>query len=297
MNWQSPFSLPGQWYKGNLHTHTTQSDGTLSPDQAIAWYHEQGYDFCAVSDHWVLTPGQAYAPDFVTISGTELHGDGYHLLVAGLSELPPRAMEHEPQAIIDHVKAQGALAYIAHPYWTGRPSTETAALRDLDGLEVFNSVCEITQGTGHARIHWDDCLSAEQRLTGLAVDDVHWRFEEAGAGYVMVRAPELSEIALLDALRQGHFYSSMGPTIQDLRVRDNGLEGPVLDVVCSPCVEILFYTCGPQGRRFGALPGTTLSHASLPLQQEQLFVRIECRDAQGRCAWSNPLFLRDVLPA
>ena len=295
MNWQSPFGLPGHWYKGNLHTHTTQSDGRVSPDDAVAWYHEQGYDFCALSDHWVLTPGRVYSPDFITLSGTELHGDGYHLLVAGLRELPPRDQEHEPQAVIDYVKAQGALAYIAHPYWTGRPSMETAALRDLDGLEVFNSVCEITQGTGHARIHWDDCLSAEQRLTGLAVDDVHWSFGEAGGGYVMVRALELSETALLESLRQGHFYSSMGPTIQDLRIRDGDDLGPALDVVCSPCAEILFYTYGPHGRRFAAQPGETLSRASLPLRQEQVFVRVECRDVSGRCAWSNPVFLGDIL--
>jgi hypothetical protein len=295
MNWQSPFALPGQWYKGNLHTHTTQSDGDLSPEQAIAWYHEQGYDFCALSDHWVLTPGCVLAPDFVTLSATELHGDGYHLLVAGLQELPPRDLEHKPQAVINHVKAQGALAYIAHPYWTGRPSTETAALRGLDGLEVFNNVCEMTKGTGHARIHWDDCLSADGRLNGLAVDDVHWKYGEAGGGYVMVRAPELTEAALLEALRQGHFYSSMGPIIQDMRVRDGGSDGAVLDVVCSPCAEILFYACGPQGARMSAAPGMTLSRASLPLRPEQVFVRVECRDAQGRCAWSNPVYLREVL--
>ena len=33
-----PFAQPGYWFKGNLHTHTTQSDGEYTPDQAIAWY-------------------------------------------------------------------------------------------------------------------------------------------------------------------------------------------------------------------------------------------------------------------
>ena len=30
------FGGPGQWYKGNLHSHTTNSDGHLTPAQAVA---------------------------------------------------------------------------------------------------------------------------------------------------------------------------------------------------------------------------------------------------------------------
>lgn len=37
MTWTSPFSLPGRWLKGNLHTHTIQSDGALSPADALGW--------------------------------------------------------------------------------------------------------------------------------------------------------------------------------------------------------------------------------------------------------------------
>ena len=33
------------WYKGNLHTHTTLSDGKKTPDESIALYREKGYDF------------------------------------------------------------------------------------------------------------------------------------------------------------------------------------------------------------------------------------------------------------
>ncbi len=294
MNWQSPFSLPGHWYKGNLHTHTTQSDGRRSPEEALAWYREQGYDFCALSDHWVLTPGGSDGAGLVSLAAAELNGDGYHLLTLGLSEIPSRRLEHEPQAVIDAVKAQGGLAYIAHPYWTGRPSSEIAALRGLDGIEVYNSVCEVSKGTGHGRVHWDDCLSAGLRLTGLAVDDTHWGLEEAGGGWVMVRAPEPTEAALLAALAAGHFYASAGPAILDLRIGGAEADAPVLEVVCSPCAEILFYTCGPRGRRVAAEPGASVCRASLPLQREQVFVRVECRDAQGRCAWTNPVYLQDV---
>ena len=40
-----------KWYRGNLHTHTTLSDGVLTPEEVKAKYREMGYDFIALCDH------------------------------------------------------------------------------------------------------------------------------------------------------------------------------------------------------------------------------------------------------
>ena len=40
-----------RWYKGNLHTHTTDSDGLKSPDDVKRLYKSLGYDFLALTDH------------------------------------------------------------------------------------------------------------------------------------------------------------------------------------------------------------------------------------------------------
>src|SRR6185369_12966014 len=45
----------GRWYKGNLHTHTLNSDGDSTPLEVATWYREHGYQFLAVSDHNYLT--------------------------------------------------------------------------------------------------------------------------------------------------------------------------------------------------------------------------------------------------
>ena len=50
------FKESGRFYRGNLHCHTTRSDGRLSPQEAAAVYQEQGYDFLAVTDHRTLSP-------------------------------------------------------------------------------------------------------------------------------------------------------------------------------------------------------------------------------------------------
>ena len=121
MSWISPFALPGHWYRGNLHTHTTQSDGRSTPEAVSAWYRAHGYDFLAITDHWVHTRGmQTDDHSFITISGTELDGPGYHMLALGTSCLPDAGLAQDVSALVQQVLQQGGLPFFAHPYWTGQ---------------------------------------------------------------------------------------------------------------------------------------------------------------------------------
>src|SRR5688572_6489588 len=65
----------GVWYKGQLHTHTLNSDGDSTPDDVVRWYREHGYNFVAITDHNYLT----------SIDGPNaLHGaDGKFLVMKG----------------------------------------------------------------------------------------------------------------------------------------------------------------------------------------------------------------------
>ena len=51
---QAPQPVP-QWFKGNTHTHTLESDGDSTPEEVTRWYKEHGYHFLVLSDHNVLT--------------------------------------------------------------------------------------------------------------------------------------------------------------------------------------------------------------------------------------------------
>ncbi|MHB1295576.1 MAG: PHP domain-containing protein [Anaerolineae bacterium] len=295
MTWSSPFSAPGRWYKGNLHCHTTQSDGNYTPDEAIDWYRDHGYDFLAITDHWVLTPGRTRTRGgFFTITGAELDGPGYHLLCLGLSALPSGELRESAQELVDAVVAAGGLPFFAHPYWTAQTPAHLAGVQGYAGIEVFNSVCDRMDGLGYAGVHWDLLLAKGRTVTGLAVDDTHWRHGEVGRGFVMVRATEPSEPAILDALRRGQFYASTGPQISalDLAVMPDGR--PALRVRCSPCRSITFFAHGPRGHRYEAAEGL-LDGAMHPLNPEQVFLRVECRDDLGRTAWSNAVFVDQLL--
>ena len=45
------FKEEGNWYKGNLHSHTVDSDGCLTPGEAVELFAEHGYSFLGISDH------------------------------------------------------------------------------------------------------------------------------------------------------------------------------------------------------------------------------------------------------
>src|SRR5438128_974718 len=92
-----PFSSPGRFWRGNLHTHSTRSDGHLPPEQVCAFYREAGYDFLALTDHFLerygypLTDTRSYrTAEFTTLLGAELHtgqtelGQLWHILAVGL---------------------------------------------------------------------------------------------------------------------------------------------------------------------------------------------------------------------
>src|SRR5690242_20312077 len=41
--------------KGNIHTHTTWSDGDRPPQDVYLWFRERGYNFLAITDHNTIT--------------------------------------------------------------------------------------------------------------------------------------------------------------------------------------------------------------------------------------------------
>ena len=75
-----PWDLPGRFWRGNLHTHSTLSDGVLSPEEVCRRYRDEGYDFLALTDHFVGRFGYPIADTlpfrtnrFTTILGAQLH--------------------------------------------------------------------------------------------------------------------------------------------------------------------------------------------------------------------------------
>lgn len=288
--WEA-FTRPGAWYRGNLHCHSTASDGARSPDEVAAYYRAQGYHFVALSDHRKVTDISAHAAeDFLPVKALEFDGHDatvgpYHLLAVGLHHMTLQKPGLSLAERIHVTLEDGGLCIFAHPYWLGTCATDLLGLQGCFGLEVYNASCQIEVAKGYAMQCWDDALQRGQRFYGFATDDAHWTQPDYGLGWIMVKAPRLDESALLDAMRRGHFYSSTGPEIEYL-----GLERGVARVRCSPVDAIHFIAQTTHGRRVVAPSGEAITEARYTLTGQERYLRVECVRREGTRAWSNPIW-------
>ena len=299
MNIQAAFEAPGRWYRGNLHTHTSASDGDCTVEQATAFYRNNGYDFVAITDHCVCMDVDGLSDaGFLVLHGMEVNGSGangrdYHVVGLGGRWAPNQRVEEGSslQGDIDCLRERGALVVLAHPYWLGQPSTELAAVSGAVGLEVYNAVTDVGYFKGYSNVHWDDLLAAGQRIWGFAVDDAHWKpwRKDAGLGWVMAKSIELTAPAIMESLRLGRFYATTGPTIEDFRV-----DGDEVSISCSPVASINAIGERWFCRTAQAGPGKAITEACLKLWEGQTYVRAEVVDRAGKRAWSNPIFLADA---
>ena len=66
----------GNFYKANMHCHTTVSDGGMTPQEVKELYQSRGYSIVAYTDHHVLVPHpELKDDDFLPLYGVELNVD------------------------------------------------------------------------------------------------------------------------------------------------------------------------------------------------------------------------------
>jgi len=289
----NPFSEHGNWYKGNLHTHTTVSDGELSPQETIRIYAEGDYDFLALTDHDAVVDYDGLDHHGVTlISGCELDGgrgelgQGLHVVALGLDAAPKLPDSSDFAEMVAAISAQCQLCFVAHPFWSLIEAGELLDLRGHVGIEVYNTLCQHGYGRGAAEMVWDILLAHGQRLWGFAVDDAHFS-ENYCQAWVWVRLAQDSPAAILNALKEGQFYASNGPQIYDVAV-----EAEQVWVRCSPCQQITVVEATPGGGvstdRLAASP--PFEEIRLPHHLAVRPFRIEVVDDQGHKAWTNPFY-------
>ncbi len=302
----SPFDKPGSFWRGNLHTHSNASDGILPPDEVCRRYKAQGYDFIALTDHFIgiydypISDTVQYRDDaFTTILGAELHsgamenGELWHVLAVGLPEDFARAnapafepvedQETGPE-IARRAREAGAFVAIAHPHWSGMTLSDARSIDAAHAVEIYNHGCatDCDRGEGFATL--DLLLSEGRKLTAVATDDAHFHVADHFGGWVMVRATKNTPEALLTALKEGAFFATQGPQFHDIEVRDNKVH------VTSSAVETVIVQA--QGSATASQHGPSMTKTVVPLGRcgKSPWIRVTLIDSSGKRAWSNPIW-------
>lgn len=217
-----------RWYRGNTHTHTTNSDGNVPPADVARWYRDHGYDFVVITDHEFITdvgPLNAEfggAGKFLVLPGEEITQQvadstrpdkrrQAHVVAIGLTKV---IMPFGDRRIVSGmtiaetyarhiaaVKAAGALPQVNHPNfrWSVQPD-DMSALPDSTLFEVWNGHPRINNlggGNGQGEVYlstealWDTLLTRGRLLFGVASDDAH-AFKPADLQEVEATRPGLA---------------------------------------------------------------------------------------------------------
>lgn len=301
----SPFSQPGRFWRGNLHTHSNLSDGALALDDVVGRYKAVGYDFVMMSEHfinhfnWPIADTRHLRGNgFTTLIGAELHapvtsaGELWHIVAAGLPlDFAPAAKGETGPDIARRAVAAGAFVAIAHPSWSRYTIEDGRALSFAHAVEIYNHGCAIENDLGEGFYLLDQMLNEGHRLTAIATDDAHFRTPDHFGGWVHVRAPSLDPEALLASLKAGHFYSSQGPRFHDI-----SLSGKTIGIATTP-VDSITVVCG--NSRSCVASGRAITSAEFDLsalekgwllEKKSPWFRVTAIDNGGKRAWSNPFW-------
>ena len=215
-----------RWYKGDLHGHTLHSDGRWDVDGLLGFAREQKLDFVTLTDHNTVAglremDGKS-SDALLTMGGFELTTFHGHALALGIREMLD--WRTRPERTITQIKSEieslGGLFIIAHPkapgdgyctgcrweYWEMMPATAVA-------VEVWNEEWDSISNNEAAVQLWYQWLNQGFHIYATVGTDIHGPRDEA-FGFNFVYAEDRNEIAILDAVRQGHHYLSSGPRIE-----------------------------------------------------------------------------------
>lgn len=267
----------GKFYKANLHVHTTVSDGVMTPHEVKKMYQDEGYSVVAFSDHEVMVPHNYLTDDsFLAMTATEISINQYwgwdfefqktyHFnLLSGdpekdfykafnknniwlgnsfdyISENQEKhsfIKEYQIDNINEVIKMsneENLLVTYNHPVWSLQDYSDYINLEGLWGVEWFNNGC-VQGGFIDSIKPVDDLLRIGKNVFPVATDDAHYPVTCFG-GFVMVKADSLTYDTIFNALKEGDFYSSTKPLIEELYIEDG-----IITIKCSQVTRIMLTT-------------------------------------------------------
>ena len=311
----------GNFYKANLHSYSTLSDGRFTPEQLKKMYSEKGYSILAYTDketfvtHDELTDDSFLALNGAVLSfsdrlcGSSVTSPEYSLrkcsdmgLIApkGVSELPilpyPVSCQIYCPETINAArkifKDNGFFITHNNPTYNLEPHDDYMAYDAPDALEIVN-FSSFRSGAADRNEHiFEDLLLADKPVLCIAADGNKNDpdLPDSFGAWTMIKAPDLSYDSVMTAIRSGSFYSSEGPEIKELYVKDNRIY-----IKTSEVTRIRIATDTRAKALREHVDGTPFTETSFALSREYKYIRIVITDKHGRQAFTNAYYMDDIM--
>lgn len=323
-----------RFYKASLHTHSTVSDGKMTPQEVKEHYKAAGFSILALTDHHIVASHpELNDPEFLTLTAIELgldsedyappasfFGQTYHFNL--IAKDPSNLWQpYPPKKIKENNRKQAELAH-----WDQRERICSAA--------CANEILARAQEEGFLAIYNHPTWSKQsypdyaplKGLWGLEIRNTHnvlngyddnnhrvyqdllelgnrlcvvacddtHRPHTVGGSWTMIGATELTYPAVIAAMEQGNLYATCGPSIHSLT-----MDGPMLEITCDPAAQICVQTQARFAKR-EAGDGLTRAQFDLSVWLEKsagnpnAFFRVTVTAADGSYAATRAYFLDEL---
>ncbi|RKP35154.1 Polymerase/histidinol phosphatase-like protein, partial [Dimargaris cristalligena] len=209
------------------HSHTTLSDGDMTPQQLVEFYRASGFNALIVSDHNTVAGGLAaekyaqehYPDSFLVIPAQEYSCCRIHMNLINIRETIPVTSAFpsntELKRVIEQTHALGGLVVVNHIPWSNKTETDynpfhesvTGNYATLPGhptrselLELGIDGIEIMNGPVFDTISYQRAVSSSSAaLFAITGNDIH----HPGPVYswTVLKSANFSTAAILDELR------------------------------------------------------------------------------------------------
>jgi len=221
----------GAWYKGDLHTHSSYSDGDSSISTVIKSAEDKGFDFFVVTDHDTSLRGNPahwddpgyHSQKLILLYGIEWttplgHANVWSAAPFSYADLWQANRAHDAGAAAAAAHQQGALFSINHPASLFTSSWQYPFAPETDSIEVWNTMYRFPSGNRRAaHWYWDDLLKSGRCIPCVGGSDTHQlagclsRLYGHGNPTTWIYAPERTGDALIAGIRAGHVSVSYAP--------------------------------------------------------------------------------------
>ncbi len=272
----------GSFLKANLNCVTTSSGGRLTPEEAVAEYYKRGYGILALDAETAVPQGFSalfsYCQQIGKFTFMLYKEQAADRVEVSLSD------ERDPNAFIARANESGWLVSLCHPAKSMLTYSEYSSLRGPFAIEIANYS---SQKLGH--IEDNNHLYDRMLRHGIfplypiavdgnrnAVDFSHPDNDSFGA-FTMINP----ESDLFSALKNGEFYASTGPVIDEVYYEEGKIH-----IKCSPVRSIRLLNEGRDAPVAIAPKGETINEAVFDLDPAFCgsFIRVDIRDEKGRFA-------------
>jgi len=277
----------GRWLRGNLHAHTTASDGRRPLQEVLDDYAAHGYGFLMISDHDIFSSMETYethdAKGMIMIPGNEITTGGVHMLhVNGDRRIDPHPQR---QRVINHVNDTKGFVIVNHPNWRKEfnhcPIEKLREWIGYAGIEIYNGIISMLDGSPYATNKWDMLLTEGRRIWGFANDDSHYAEGNVGLGWNVAYVDGDSPDRVSETLHAGRFYASTGVVINQIEV-----DGLTIRIETENADRIV--ALRDSGTRIQSVDSNMIE---VEVPDTAPYARFECWGRGESFAWTQPFFV------